>query len=149
MYHKDPMLVFIQNHKTRSNHWFIIYSQNKFFYIIAYLTFTLKLVTLTEMTLGQLQHRIDISYVCKYHQYQIISSCYIVETSYLQNSHLTLTLTLSQLQHLIDINHVCKYHQYGIIGSWYIVETSSLQNCMSDLNLWLCDLDLESTSKSY
>ena len=52
--------------------FFIIYSRNKCFYIIAYLT----------LTLGPLERLIDINHVCKYPQYPIIGSWYIVKKSF-------------------------------------------------------------------
>ena len=64
------------------NHWFMTYSQTRFFYKIAYLTLTFDLVTLT---LGQLQHLIDINPMYDFDQDPFICSWYIVKTSFLQN----------------------------------------------------------------
>ena len=94
-----------------SNHWFMIYSWNKFFYIIAYLTSTFDLVTLT---LGQLQHIIVINYMWKYHKYPVIGSWYIFDSIFCKLAYLTLTFdlvtfTLGQLQHPIYTYHLYKY----------------------------------------
>ena len=56
----------------------MIYSQYKFFYKIAYMTLTFDLVTLT---LGQLQHLIDINPMYDFDEDPIIRSWFIGEKS--------------------------------------------------------------------
>ena len=51
----------------------------QFFYKIAYLTLTFNLMTLT---LGQLQNRVYIDHVLKYHQYLITRSWFIDKNSH-------------------------------------------------------------------
>ena len=88
----------------------------QFFYKLAYLTLTFDLVTLT---LGQLLHLIDINHVCKYHLYLIISSWYIVKTSFSQNCIFDLDLWPCDL----DLRSTLTSH-------WYqsYVQVSSISN---------------------
>ena len=97
------------------------YSQNNFFYKLAYLTLTFDLVTLT---LGQLLHLIDINHMCKYHLYLIIGSWYIVKTRFSQNCIFDLDLWPCDL----DLRSTLTSHWYqsyvqvsSISNHWFMV----------------------------
>ena len=68
-----------------SNHLFMIYSKNKFFYKITYLALTFDLVTLTFC---QLQHLNNTYHVYVHHQCAIIGSWYIAKTRFYTKLHI-------------------------------------------------------------
>ena len=127
----------------------MIYSRNKFFYKLAYLTWTFDLVTLI---LGQLQHLVDINYMFKYHRYPIIGSWYIVETSFLQNCIFDLDLWPCDL----DLRSTLTSHWYQPYvwfwwrsNHWFMIYRRT--SIFTNLHIWPWpgDLDLRSTSTSY
>ena len=72
-------------------------------------------------------------------------------------SHLSLSQIVCLILNAINLvkhfdpktDHHTKFHQDPSIRSWVIVKTIFSHKCLYDLDLWPCDLDLESTSTSY
>ena len=91
----------------------------KVFLIIARLTLTFDLLTLT---LCQPNLFIDINHTSEFHSDRISRLCFIDESFFHITDNMTLTfdpvtLTLCQLNVLICINHMCQYHEGSAIRS--------------------------------
>ena len=79
--------------------------------------------------------------------YSLNSHFYTI--AYLTLTFDLLTLTLCHLQRFIYMYPMHKFDEDPIIRLWFIAQTFFSHNFIFDHDLWPCDLDLRSTSKSH